>query len=136
MFWTELHKRISRNASKRSIQRQFVVILLFVGLVVTAFMYWKDRISLQSIIVMATVLVIFGALGFMVPLIIRPLLYVWLLIGMLLGELTSTVILGMVYYLLFFPITFILRKLKRKSSLNEPAWHSRKDDKIDYRKYY
>jgi hypothetical protein len=55
---------------------------------------------------------------------------------MVIGEITSVIILGLIYYLLFFPITFILRKTRQKDAPDEPGWHSREKDIIDYKKLY
>ena len=52
-----------------------------------------------------------------------PILFVWLLIGEILGAITSTLIMGIVYFFLFSPIVLVL-KIFRKEKPYKSEWKS------------
>jgi len=136
MIWTELHKKALANTKMLKIQRQFLGILTLIALAIVLYRYFKIDVDLYTTLLLAGVVIIVATLFYFLPKLLQPLLYIWLLFGLLLGEITSTLILGLVFYILFFPITFILRKIRSKNAAEEEGWFSRKDDVIDYEKLY
>lgn len=63
------------------------------------------------------VLAVFWALALFVPQILRPVNAIWLKIGNVLGWVNSRIILGIMFFLLIFPIGILL-KLFGKDSMN------------------
>jgi hypothetical protein len=57
-----------------------------------------------------------------------------MLFGQILGEITSTIILGLVYFVLFFPITLFIRIFRKKKE--ETGWLKKSDELSDYEKMY
>ena len=133
MWWTNFFEKLRKNSAKKRIQRQFLLILVVFALGYLGYGYWKHFFSIQQALLGLGVTFLFGLVLYILPRLLKPLLYLWLLLGMLLGEITSFILLGIIYYLLFFPITFILR-VTRKNTLGTPKWHTRLEDVIDYRK--
>jgi hypothetical protein len=63
------------------------------------------------------VMLVFFALALITPEVLRPVNAVWLKIGNILGWINSRIILGVMFYLLIFPIGLLL-KLFGKDSMN------------------
>lgn len=136
MIWTEFHKKALANTQKLKIQRQFLGLLTLIALAIILYRYFKIDVTLFTTLLLAGVVFMFAALVYFIPKLLSPVLYIWLFLGLLLGEITSTLILGLVFYILFFPITFILRNIRSKNDVEKEGWFSRKDDEIDYEKLY
>ena len=60
---------------------------------------------------------VLGSWGIIAPLSLRPIYIVWMKFALLLGKVTTPVILGVVFYLVFFPVAMIFRIL-RKDPMN------------------
>ena len=133
MRWTKFFEKLQKNSAKKKIQRQFLYILLFLSVAYFCYGYWKFNFTTSRFLIGLVIVFALGILCFILPKLLKPLLFIWLLLGMLLGEITSFILLGIIYYLLFFPITFIIRKTS-KNPPDTPNWHSREKDVIDYKK--
>ncbi len=136
MWWTRLLKKLRKNTNSTKIQRQFLLILAFIVFAIIGYSFWKQLFSETALFLSLAISIVSVVLIYFLPLLLKPVLFVWLLLGMLLGELTSFLLLGVIYYLLFFPITFILRRSSKGDKYDTPKWRSRKDDLLDYRKLY
>ena len=136
MWWTSFIEKLNKNSGHKKIQRQFVVILALLAIGYFLLGFWKFSFPQGRLIYGSLTTILAAGVLYYFPKIIQPLLYVWLLLGMVLGELMSYLILGIIYYLLFFPITFIKRKVGNKGSNNQARWYSRESDIIDYKKFY
>lgn len=49
-------------------------------------------------------------IGFAFPIVIMPVLYIWMWIGSVLGEITSTAVLAFIYFILLLPLNLFVRK--------------------------
>lgn len=136
MWWTRFFKKLQKNTNSKKIQRQFLLILAFIVFAIIGYSFWKQLFAETVLFLSLVISIISCILLYFLPLLLKPVLFVWLLLGMLLGELTSFVLIGIIYYLLFFPITFILRRSRKGDNFDKPMWRSRKDDLLDYKKLY
>ncbi|MDY8138856.1 SxtJ family membrane protein [Aquimarina sp. 2201CG5-10] len=137
MNWIKLlYAKAITNSSLRKIQIQFLVILFVATIGVIGYQFYIQNWTLNtSLIATGVIALVFGII-YKKPIVLKPLLLIWLLFGLLLGEITSTIILGFIFYFLFFPITFILRVKNRKKQTTHPRWILRENDQIDYNKLY
>ena len=62
------------------------------------------------------------ALGMILPILQLPLLYIWMWIGNVLGEISSTAVLGVIYFLLLLPISLFV-----KNKNVEPGWKAKNE---------
>ena len=79
------------------------------------------------------VMTVFFILAIAVPEVLRPVNYIWLKIGNVLGFINSRIILGAMFYLMIFPIGMILKVLGKDSmqrKLEENADTYRKITKV------
>lgn len=49
------------------------------------------------------------------PKIATPILYIWMWFGVIMGEITGSIFLGLIYYLILFPISFFVKNSRIKS---------------------
>lgn len=136
MWWTSFFGKLRQNADRKKIQRQFLLILLLVAFSYFGYKFWKQGFADNTLLFGLGITIVSGSMLYFIPILLKPLLYLWLLLGMVLGEITSFILLGIIYYLVFFPITFILRKSSKKEPYDRPKWRSREVDIIDYKKMY
>ncbi|MFT7156988.1 MAG: hypothetical protein ACI8Q1_002003, partial [Parvicella sp.] len=66
----------------------------------------------------------------LIPSVLKATLQIWFVLGSILGEITSTLILGVIYFLLFVPIN-LFRRNKIKS-----GWQKVDDTDRDFEKLY
>lgn len=129
MSWIKrTYKEISTLATKKRKQRQFGIMLAIIFLAIAGYKFYKEEPYLIAACIGGGIALV----TMVVPIFWMPLLHVWFFIGKILGEISSTIILGTVYYLLFFPVTFIRRLAQKKV---EAGWVDHSGE-IDYTKQY
>lgn len=127
-------KTVYKHSLDSKKQRQFGVIILGVLVLILGVSIYKEGwlfstkqlvTGIGSIIMLIVILII--------PKLLSPFLLLWLFIGNILGEISSFIILGIVYYLMLCPITLIQRMMGKKTS--PKGWIDKKEI-IDYEKLY
>ncbi|WP_299887558.1 SxtJ family membrane protein [uncultured Lacinutrix sp.] len=134
MNWIKsILEKVLQSSRQPKKQKEFGYLLLVVLVIVFGVSIYKNGIVLnqsQIIIITAFFLILF--ITFTIRRILLPFLIIWLLIGELLGVISSFLIMGAVYFVLFSPISLILR-LSRKDKPYKPEWKT-VTRKIDYKK--
>jgi len=90
--------------------------------------YWQDLKSFA--VTIATISLLFVAVTFLSPKILRPLNRVWYELGVLLGKVISPIVLGVMFFVLITPIAVIARifgrdELKIKKLFVQSYWVDR-----------
>ncbi len=98
-------------ANKASVQRQFIGLMGVLFLLGSYYFNW--HFSMMEYAIIAGV---FGVL-FIKPVLIRPILFCWMLLGAFMGELSSFIVLSILYFLIFTPISWF-----KKREINEGNW--------------
>lgn len=125
---------LEKNSKDKGKQRQFgVLVIAFLLLLFFVSVYKEGLILNSKQLYTITGSALTGIVMFFIPVIFYPFLFIWLFIGNILGEISSFIILGIVYYALFTPITFILKIINRKKVTT--GWINR-EESIDYEKLY
>ncbi|MDH7448040.1 hypothetical protein [Aquimarina sp. 2201CG14-23] len=123
-----------RNSIDKRKQRQFGgLIIAFLLLLFCVSVYKEGLLFIPKQMYTGIGVVLILMITLLLPILFYPFLFIWLFVGNILGEISSFVILGIVYYLLFFPITFILKITNKKH--NTTGWID-KEESIDYEKLY
>jgi hypothetical protein len=92
-------------------QKQFGWLITVALLLIATFQWYTlDSINIMLLPVSAGTLI----LSFVYPKSFSTLLYTWMWIGSIMSEISSFLILGIIYYLLFVPITILFR-IKKKT---------------------
>lgn len=137
MNWIKLLVvKAKENSSLRKIQLQFLVILFIAAMSIIVYQWYQKNWSYQVMLISTCLILLISGIIYVKPVILKPILFIWLLLGLFLGEITSTIIIGIIFYFLFFPITFILRMKNRKKEIYRSRWVFRENDTIDYHKLY
>ncbi len=76
---------------------------------------------------------VLGGWGLIAPISLRPVYTIWMKFALLLGKVTTPLILGIVFYLVFFPVAMIFRILrkdpmKRRLDENSPTYRVASDE--------
>ena len=120
------------SSLKKQRQMCWLITLILVMFSIYRFVFFEP-INQFVIASISIIFVLLGIVRFYPKLMYYPLL-VWMLLGQILGEITSTIILGLVYFGLFFPITFFIRIFRKKKE--EIGWVKRPEELSDYEKMY
>ena len=121
-------------ANTKKMQRQFAFLLLafLLGLISYALVVGNiDKVFLVTggVLILLVILISLFRLKWM----LFPLL-IWLILGQILGEITSTIVLAFIYYLIFSPITFLIRIFKKNEE--KVGWQEINSMNSDYRKLF
>lgn len=104
--------------STRNELRKFGFTMSVVLVLVAAFLFWKQKPSTYYFLYVGLA---FGALGFILPQLLRPVYYFWMALAVLLGFVMTRVILTLLYFGLFTPIAVLVRLLGK--DLLEERWN-------------
>ena len=75
-------------------------------LIIAGFLFWKEKESSQILLTFGVTLCI---LGIVIPFILKPIYWVWMIFATILGWIMTRVILSLLFYIIFTPIGLILR---------------------------
>ncbi len=132
MNWIkETFNKILQNSIKAIKQKQFGylvsgILLCFLGLSI----YNNGFVWDIKQIVLSTIILFNLGITMICPKIFFPILFIWFVIGELLGQISSFIILAILYYLVFSPITIIMRVFNKKT-IYKAEWIDKKEI-IDY----
>lgn len=102
--------------------RNFGITVGLVLIVISAFLFWKSKDSFEIILVSGLALLV---LGLMIPVVLKPVYWVWMVFGAVLGWIMTRVILSVLFYLVITPIGIVSRLSRNKFlDLN---WHEAED---------
>jgi len=126
------YQNIQENSSQRKKQKQFGWLLSFVISLILSISFYKNGFLFDfKQTTLIGVFVFFSFVTLFVPRVFYLLLFIWLFIGLILGEISSFIVMGILYYCFMSPIAYFLQ-LKNKDE-KENGWVDKKN-KIDYKK--
>lgn len=97
------------NQSRKKL-REFGIIFCVAGIVLAGISYYKHGIQPTAIILAAAGL-LFLALGFLYPGILKPLHKIWMSLGIILGYFFTKIILFISFFVIITPMSLLLRLL-------------------------
>ena len=114
--------------SEKSDLRKFGITIGVILLIIAGFLFWSGKESLQILFTLGAVLLI---LGFTIPVILKPIYWVWMIFATILGWIMTRVILSLLFYLIFTPIGLVSRLFGKQ--FIELKWDESKDSYWNYR---
>lgn len=93
------------KSGNRDIRKFGITIGLFL-FVIAGFLYWRGKESFDILLILGTAL--FG-LGLLLPMILKPVYWLWMVLSIVLGWIMTRVILSLLFYLVITPIGLISR---------------------------
>ena len=98
------------NTSKRELRKFGVVVgLIFIG--IAGFLFLREQPSSQLILTIGSALLL---LGLAIPIILKPVFWLWMCISLALGWLMTRVILSILFYIVFTAISLISRLFSKR----------------------
>ena len=136
-----LEEIINIKSSSKDL-RSFGITFSIISLIIASFLYFSNALELFKIF--AYIGLVFIVLGYIIPIALKPLYFVWMIIAIILGWVMTRVILSIVFYLVITPIGIITRILGEdflslKNSETKSYWNNRDsiiENNQDYEKQF
>ena len=92
--------------SEKSDLRKFGITIGIILVMIAGFLFWKEKESFQIFLTVGAVLCIFGVV---IPVILKPIYWIWMIFATILGWIMTRLILSILFYVILTPIGLILR---------------------------
>ena len=99
-------EEIKNIKSKKTDLRKFGITIGVILLIIAGFLFWKEKESFQILLIIG---VTFCILGIVIPFILKPIYWVWMIFATILGWIMTRVILSLLFYMILTPIGLISR---------------------------
>ena len=133
-----MYKEIKNIKTGKKDIRDFGITIGIIFLIVAGFLFYKENDSFQLFIYIAAS---FMSLGFLVPIILKPIYLVWMIFAVILGWFMTRFILSLLFYLVITPIGLVLRIMGkdllelRKEEIQDSYWNMRESEKEQNQNY-
>lgn len=121
-------EEIKNIKSEKSDMRKFGIAIGVILLVIAGFLFWKEKESYQIFLTVGTILFV---LGILVPAVLKPIYWIWMIFATILGWIMTRVILSLLFYIIITPIGLILRFFGKQ--FLELKWDKSKESYWNYR---
>ena len=127
--------------SGKSDLRKFGITIGIILIIISAFLFWKEKESFQIFFSIGAFLCIFGVV---IPVILKPIYWIWMIFATILGWIMTRVILSILFYMILTPVGLILRIFGKQFielkwiTKNSTYWNYRSDkpEKGNYEKQF
>ena len=126
-------EEIKNIKSEKSDLRNFGIIVGIILLIISGFLFWKEKESFQIFLAIGITL-FFTAIS--IPVFFKPVYWMWMIFGIILGWIMTLVILSLLFFIIITPIGLTLRlfgkqflKLRWDKS-EESYWNFRKNEHL------
>jgi len=119
---------ISEIKTTRKETRNFGITIGLILLVIGAILFWKTNTSYLIFIIIGLVLLVSGLT---IPIILKPIYFIWMVFSAILGWIMTRVILSILYYAIMTPIRLISRLFGKQ--FIELRWDKSKRSYWNYR---
>ena len=136
-------EEIKNIKSEKSDLQKFGITVGVILLIIAGFFFWKEKESFQLFFAIGAILFV---AGIAIPVILKPVYWVWMVFANILGSIMTRVILTFLFYLILTPIGLISRlfrkqflEIKWDKSIISSYWNYRSNkifDKENYEKQY
>ena len=107
----------SEETVKPPSEKSFGITFAVVFGLIAAWLYWRKHVPVYSVVAAAAA-IFFLAAGFLTPQVLRPINLVWLKFGLLLHKIVNPIVTGLLFFVVFTPMGFIMRHLAGKDLLS------------------
>ena len=121
-------EEIKNIKSEKSDLRKFGITIGVILLIIAGFLFWKEKESFQILLTFGVTLCI---LGIAIPIILKPIYWVWMIFATILGWIMTRVILSLLFYIIVTPIGLIPRFFGKQ--FLELKWDKSKESYWNYR---
>ena len=121
-------EEIKNIKSEKSDLRKFGITIGVILLIIAGFLFWKEKESYQIFLTVGTILFV---LGILVPAVLKPIYWIWMIFATILGWMMTRVILSLLFYIIITPIGLIPRFFGKQ--FLELKWDKSKESYWNYR---
>ena len=121
-------EEIKNIKSKKIDIRKFGITIGIILMIIAGFLFWKEKESYQIFLTVGTILFM---LGILVPAILKPIYWIWMIFATILGWIMTRVILSLLFYIIVTPIGLIPRFFGKQ--FLELKWDKSKESYWNYR---
>ena len=131
-------EEIKNIKSEKSDLRNFGIIVGIILLIISGFLFWKEKESFQIFLAIGITL-FFTAIA--IPVVLKPVYWIWMIFAIILGWFMTRLILSLLFYVVFTSIGLTLRffgkqflELKWDKS-KESYWNLRTNEHLQKENY-
>ena len=121
-------EEIKNIKSEKSDLRNFGITIGIILLVISGFLFWKEKESFQIFLAIGITL-FFTTIA--IPFVLKPVYWIWMIVGIILDWFMTRVILSLLFYVVFTPIGLILRFFGKQ--FLELRWDNSKESYWNFR---
>ena len=121
-------EEIKNIKSEKSDLRNFGIIIGIVLLIISGFLFWKEKESFQLFLAIGITLFLTATA---IPAVLKPVYWIWMIFAIILGWFMTRVILSLLFYVLFTSIGLTLRFFGKQ--FLELRWDKSKESYWNYR---
>jgi len=138
----QLISEIKNIKSEKSDLWKFGITVGIILIIISGLLFWKERESFQMFLTIGVVLCV---LGFAIPVILKPIYWIWMIFAAILGWIMTRVILGLLFYAVLTPIGIVSRLVGKRfldlwsDKLKDSYWNYRntkKPSRVDYERQF
>ena len=123
-----MNEEIENIKSEKSDLRKFGITIGVILLVIAGFLFWKEKESFQIFLAIGIILLL---TSIVIPPILKPVYWIWMLFSIILGWFMTRVILSLMFYVIFTSIGLTLRVFGKQ--FLELRWDKSKDSYWNFR---
>ena len=118
--------------------RSFGITIGIILLVVAGFLFYKEKDSFQSFIFIAGS---FISLGFLIPIVLKPIYLAWMIFAVILGWFMTRIILSLLFFLVITPTSILIKMMGKdllelkKQEVQGSYWNVRDSGKEQNQNY-
>ena len=121
-------EEIKNIKSEKSDIRKFGITIGIILMIIAGFLFWKEKESYQIFLTVGTILFV---LSILVPAVLKPIYWIWMIFATILGWIMTRVILSLLFYIIFTPIGLTLRFFGKQ--FLELRWDKSKESYWNFR---
>ena len=121
-------EEIKHIKSEKSDLRNFGIIVGIILLIISGFLFWKEKESFQIFLAIGITLFL---TAIVVPVVLKPVYWMWMIFGIILGWFMTRVILSLLFYIIITPIGLTSRLFGKQ--FLELRWDKSKESYWNFR---
>ena len=133
-----MFEEIKNIKSEKSDLRNFGIIVGIILLIISGFLFWKEKESFQIFFVIGITLFI---TSIAIPLVLKPVYWTWMIFGIILGWFMTRLILSLLFYIIFTSIGLTARLFGKQfvelrwDKSNDSYWNLRTNEHLQKENY-
>jgi len=115
-------EEIKNIKNEKSDFRKFGITIGLLLIIIAGFLFWRGKESFEILLVIGSALLV---LGLVIPIILKPIYWLWMILAVILGWIMTRVILSLLFYVVITPIGVFSRLFGSK--FLDLKWDKSKD---------